>query len=82
MYFRNGTYLGTYSNNQEVLKVTTNEDDFGLDKYEPLFFRPMPEWAGFGNFEAKLLFDVTDFTRDIFYFCHVRETLVVLADKE
>ena len=71
MYFRNGTYLGTYSNIPDVANVTTEEDNFGLDDYEPLFFRPIPEWAGFGDFEVKLRFDVDDFTQDVFYFCHV-----------
>ena len=72
MYFRNGTYLGTYSNIPEVLDITQGEDNFGLDDYEPLFFRPLKEWAGFGDFEVKLRFNVEDFTKDIFYFCHVR----------
>jgi hypothetical protein len=70
MYFRDGTYLGTYSNIPEVLDVTQGEFNFGLDDYEPLFFHPLPEWAGY-NFEVKLRFDVEDFTKDIFYFCHV-----------
>jgi hypothetical protein len=77
MYFRNGTYLGTYSNIPEVANVTQGEDNFGLDDYEPLFFRPIPEWAGFGDFEVKLRFDEDDFTQDIFYFCHVRTVLRV-----
>jgi hypothetical protein len=78
MYFRNGTYLGTYSNIPQVLDITQGEDNFGLDDYEPLFFRPLPEWAGFGGFEVKLRFDVEDFTKDIFYFCHVSHVCFAL----
>lgn len=71
MYFMDGEYLGTYSNIQEVKNVTTMEDDFGLDSYEPLFFRPIPEWTEFGEFEIKLRFDNLGYTQDLFYFCHV-----------
>jgi hypothetical protein len=74
MYIMNGTYLGTYSNIPEILEITEEEVKFfGLDEYEPLFFRPLSEWAGFGEFEVKLRFDVEDFTKDIFYFCHVSQ---------
>jgi hypothetical protein len=73
MYIMNGTYLGTYSNIPAVLDITEGEDNFGLDEYEPLFFRPLREWAGFGKFEVRIRFNVEDFTKDIFYFCHVSQ---------
>ena len=75
MYFKNGTYLGTYSNNPEIAKITKGKDDFGLDQYEPRFYYSVPEWVGFGTFEVKLRFDNEDFIGDLFYFCHVRTPL-------
>ena len=47
MYFLGDKYLGTYSNDMSLASVTTNEDNFGLDDYEPLFFYPLPEWSEF-----------------------------------
>ena len=39
MYFLNGEYLGNYSNIEEVAPLSLGAEDFGLDAYEPLFFR-------------------------------------------
>ena len=72
MYFRQGEYLGTYSNNALLVPSTTGEDNFGLDDYEPLYFYPLPNWVELGPFDVYLKFDVDDFKQDIFYFCHVR----------
>jgi hypothetical protein len=41
MYFLDGNYLGNYSNIAAVAPVTAGEGDFGLDAYEPLFFRKL-----------------------------------------
>ena len=41
MYFIEGEYQGTYSNIADLQEVSTNEDNFGLDEYEPLFFHPL-----------------------------------------
>lgn len=71
MYFLNGNYLGEYSNIPEVLNNTGSEN-FGLDDYEPLFFHPLADWVGLGEFSVQLRFDDDTFTQDIFYFCHVR----------
>jgi len=72
MYYVDGDYKGTYSNNEDLLAVTSNEDNFGLDDYEPLFFHPLPEWIGYGEMSVFLkIDDDTDYTKDIFYFCHV-----------
>ena len=97
MYFIGDKYKGSYSNNPDLVSVTSDEDNFGLDDYEPLFFHPLPgkcrlqrnwrgfvfahkytylfpdsEWIGYGDFSVYLKFDEdTDFTKDIFYFCHV-----------
>jgi len=49
-----------------------NHEDFGLDAYEPLFFRPLPDWAGMGEFSIKLNFD-EEYDQDIFYFCHIHQ---------
>ena len=75
MYFRNGTYLGTYSNNPKITNLTKGKGDFGLDHYEPLFTLPFTQWIEQGEFEVKLRFNNANFTGDIFYFCHVRTTL-------
>lgn len=72
MYYVDGEYKGSYSNNEDLLSLTTGEDNFGLDDYEPLFFHPLPEWIGYGEFSVFLkVDDDTDFSSDIFYFCHV-----------
>ena len=42
MYFLNDEYLGKYNNLPELGPKTTGEEDFGLDVYEPMFFRPPP----------------------------------------
>jgi hypothetical protein len=71
MYFIGEDYQGTYSNLPDP-GVTTGDDNFGLDDYEPLFFHPFPDWLGYGDFNIKLRFDDADYDQDIFYFCHVR----------
>jgi hypothetical protein len=74
MYFESGNYLGTYSNDESVAPLSIGEDNFGLDDYEPKFFYPIPAWTELGAFSVTLKFDYfEDFTKDIFYFCHVRE---------
>jgi hypothetical protein len=45
--------------------------NFGLDDYEPLFFRNLAEWTSFGTFSVRLNFNDVNFSDDIFYFCHV-----------
>jgi hypothetical protein len=74
MYFSGDEYLGVYSNIPEVKNVTSGEEDFGLDAYEPLFFISSGDWAGMEPFSIKLRFDDEDHTEDIFYFCHVSNT--------
>ena len=71
MYFQNGEYLGSYSNNAALVNVTSGEDNFGLDDYEPKFFHPANTWAEYGEFMVALKFDDESFSQDIFYFCHV-----------
>lgn len=74
MYFKAGSYLGTYSNDATILAPTTGEDNFGLDDYEPLFFHPPLDWVGYGQFDVTLKFPETDgFVGDIFYFCHIHQ---------
>jgi hypothetical protein len=50
MYFLNGDYLGNYSNIEAVAPMSTGVADFGLDAYEPLFFREsnylFSSWSG------------------------------------
>ena len=71
MYMRGGQYLGVYSNNAAITPLTTDEDDFGLDVYEPEFFLDPVTWNDAGSYEIGLFFDTDDFVQDIFYFCHV-----------
>jgi len=75
MYMLNEEMLGKYSNNDAIAPVTKDEEDFGLDVYEPQFFRPPDQWAGYGQHSVSLKFDVEDFTDDIFYFCHVHSLM-------
>jgi hypothetical protein len=71
MYFSGDEYVGVYSNIAEVKNVTSGEEDFGLDVYEPLFFISSGDWAAMDPFSIKLRFDDEDHAEDIFYFCHV-----------
>jgi len=71
MYFDGTGYLGSYSNQDDVLNSTSGEDDFGLDFYEPQFFHPLMDWVGAGDFEVRLRFTDAEYTDDMFYFCHV-----------
>lgn len=71
MYFLGDRYLGTYSNIEEVAPITVNEENFGLDDYEPMFFHPVGDWASYGDFSVKVNFDDDSYDRDLFYFCHV-----------
>jgi hypothetical protein len=71
MYFRDGVSLGTYNNLPERGQMTTGTSNFGLDAYEGLFFHPLRQWAGYGQFSVKLRFTDEDLSGDIFYFCKV-----------
>jgi hypothetical protein len=73
MYFLNDEYLGKYSNIEEIKPITTGEDDFGLNAYEPLFLRNPHEWSSFGTFSLKLRIDDDTISNDLFYFCHIHE---------
>ncbi|KAL7562612.1 hypothetical protein ACA910_002715 [Epithemia clementina (nom. ined.)] len=73
MYFRGDTYLGVYSNQANLAPITTDKEDFGLDVYEPEFFRPINDWAGAGNYCVHLKFDDASYTHDLFYFCHIHQ---------
>ena len=73
MYFMDGTYTGSYSNNPSLVDIPEPpSDDFGLDAVEPLFFHPIGDWEGYGSFVTALKFDDESYDQDIFYFCHVR----------
>eukprot|EP00525_Craspedostauros_australis_P000035 CAMPEP_0198119776 /NCGR_PEP_ID=MMETSP1442-20131203/26942_1 /TAXON_ID= /ORGANISM="Craspedostauros australis, Strain CCMP3328" /LENGTH=405 /DNA_ID=CAMNT_0043778311 /DNA_START=63 /DNA_END=1280 /DNA_ORIENTATION=+ len=74
MYFKDGNYVGEYSNIPSVANVTMGKDNFGLDDYEPLFFHPPSDWTSYGDFEIKLMYPETaGFDGDIFYFCHIHQ---------
>lgn len=72
MYLNSGNYLGVYSNIAEIADLKGDED-FGLDAYEPEFFASPGDWQEAGKYEVALKFDVTDFTKDIVYFCHIHQ---------
>jgi len=72
MYFVDGKYEGKYSNIAEKVAVTTGEDDFGLDVYEPLFFHPLTQWLE-KSWSVAVKFDIEDMDKDIFYFCHIHQ---------
>jgi hypothetical protein len=74
MYFLNDEYLGQYSNIPQVKNATIEEEDFGLDVYEPLFFLSPHEWTSLGTFSIKMQFDDDTLTSsDVFYFCHIHK---------
>jgi len=73
MYFAGGEYAGSYSNMDG--EATVNEEDFGLDGYEPLFFYPITEWSESGPYSIQLRFDDTAYDKDLFYFCHIHELM-------
>lgn len=61
-YFRDKMFLG----------APMDPNDFGLDVYEPEFTRSIVDWSGAGEYTIQLTFDDETYTKDIFYFCHVR----------
>lgn len=69
IYFKDGVRLGDYDNLDDG-DISVDEDDFGLDDYEPEFFYPLAEWAG-AAYEIRLRFTVDDIDQDCFYFCHI-----------
>jgi hypothetical protein len=77
MYFQAGEYLGKYSNLPTIdepiaiARSDLEDDDFGLDHYDPKFFHPIGDWLSYGEFEIILYFDEDEIDQDLFYFCHV-----------
>jgi len=71
MYIKDGEYLGQYSNIASIAAINGDED-FGLDFYEPEFFLDVVTWLE-PTYEVALKFDVDDFTKDFFYFCHIHQ---------
>jgi len=74
MYIKNGQYLGDYSNNDAVFpESTNNEEDFGLDAYEPEFFYPILDWVA-EDYQVSLFYPETNpYEGDFFYFCHIHQ---------
>lgn len=74
MYFIDDEYLGTYSNIPEILAASEDEGNFGLDDFEPLFFHPLTDWTGYGEFSVALNYpEKHGFQGDFFYFCHIHQ---------
>jgi len=86
MYEVAGEYVGEYSNNAKIANITTGNENFGLDDYEPLFFFPILEWKGMGPYQVTLKLTDDDINSDIFYFCHIHQYMTgrikVLKDGE
>jgi hypothetical protein len=66
LYFDGDLYLGN----------STDLSDFGLDVYRPAFFRSIVEWSGKGPYTIQVTFNDEAYTKDIFYFCHVRSSSI------
>jgi hypothetical protein len=75
IYMLNEKRLGNYSNDPTVAARSSDEVGFGLDLYEPMFFYPYDQWLAQGVFSIYLRFDQV-YDKDIFYFCHVRISLL------
>jgi len=73
MYMLDGKYLGSYSNNEKIAPISSDEEDFGLDAYEPLFFYPLLEWIAMGEWKIALKLTIDDDISDMFYFCHIHQ---------
>lgn len=74
MYMQGDASLGTYNNNPNLGDLTTGEDDFGLDAYEPQFFYPLYDWLGADTYKVALYYpEDNDFSKDFFYFCHIHQ---------
>ena len=78
MHYLGGEYVGTYSNNEKLLPVTTGEFDFGLFAYGTKFKYPLTEWINLGEKKIFLKLDDEDSTQDMFYFCHVSFILLLV----
>jgi len=72
MYFKNGKYQGEFSNDDSIMPLTEDNENFGLDDYEPLFFYPFGQWLEQGLFSVNVKF-TEDYDKDIFYFCHIHQ---------
>jgi len=88
MYFLNSTtthvdtYLGgNYTNMPELVKANRQglDNDFGLDglgKYEESFGQTsLDHWIAMGLWSVKFKWTDTDYTKDLFYFCHVHDNM-------
>lgn len=72
MYMINDKYQGKYSNNALYAIVTADEEDFGLDVIEPLFYHPLLQWHE-NKWSVAVKYDIDDIDQDIFYFCHIHQ---------
>lgn len=87
-YMLNDALLGPFNINPNLLDfsnieedgvigsypLTVDDEDFGLDAYEPKFFYPYLSWAEEGQFKVSLYYpEDDDFDQDFFYFCHIHQ---------
>ena len=85
MYFLDGKYLGgSYSNIGPIADAdrlfTTDlfDADFGLDgidRYEWVFTIPRLQWIIKGKYSVKLKWTDKEYTKDLFYFCHIHDNM-------
>ena len=62
-YYIDGVYPGGYvqPNNTSVdVGSNTNQEDFGLDDYEPTFFYPASDWNA-AEYEVRLFIPIDSF---------------------
>eukprot|EP00602_Paraphysomonas_sp_CaronLab_P006861 CAMPEP_0185021890 /NCGR_PEP_ID=MMETSP1103-20130426/4594_1 /TAXON_ID=36769 /ORGANISM="Paraphysomonas bandaiensis, Strain Caron Lab Isolate" /LENGTH=352 /DNA_ID=CAMNT_0027553673 /DNA_START=35 /DNA_END=1090 /DNA_ORIENTATION=- len=73
MYYLNQEYLGqTYDNSG--LKIIGGLN-FGLEEYEAAFTEHRGDWVSMGNFSAHLTLTDNSYNGDIFYFCHIHNSM-------
>eukprot|EP00804_Cyclotella_cryptica_P003111 CCRYP_006098-RA/>CCRYP_006098-RA protein AED:0.03 eAED:0.03 QI:72/1/1/1/0.5/0.66/3/228/934 len=71
-YFADGAHANKKEVEDQYLKYKINNEEVGLDNYEPKFFYSPKEWGGFGTFNVE--FTVPEnHGEDLFYFCHIHE---------
>jgi len=76
MYYLNDKYLG--GNYTNIGPTVIGGGDFGLDglnNYEQSFFIPRGQWIERGEWSVKLKWTDTDYIKDIFYFCHIHNSM-------
>jgi len=86
-YFMDGAFVGgSYDN---TASPPAGGEDFGLDVYEPHFQVGRGDWQEYrdssSGYEIQLTITDTQYTKDLFYFCHVHRGMsgrIVVVDDQ